>query len=225
VDARWEPAPVPAPALAGELETNVRRLLEYEENELAATAERAGRVPELASALASGIDGAAIQERLSSAAWWSSFRAFGCAVLMGDELKAARAMPAIGFSPAEIARAVHPNGTSATAGAGLVAGPAGTVTAAVAEIAGAPKGRVVLVRLVDRQMVARLAMRANIILMLTDGQRDLGTSLPDGMMPEVQRLIGHESDHVLVDRKLKRLAVAVSWTKGLWLWAVSGWDP
>jgi len=224
VAAGWTGAPVPLPAVATELEGNVQRLLARESSVLGAAAVQAGRVPNLAGLLTSSIDGAAFQDALSTEPWWKDFRAFGCAVLLGDEIRAVWQLPGSGLPPGELARAVGaarpPPGS-----AKLVSGPNGIVLGALAPIAGVKDGRVLLVEAVNRLQVARLAARANIVLLLSDGKKDLGASVPDTLVPDLEGLVSKEGSHVLVERGLGRLAVAVPWADGLWLWAITGWQP
>lgn len=219
----WVTPPGPVPPVAAEIEANVRRLLERESTILAAAAERAGQVPGLAALLTSSLDGAAFQDALSSEPWWKEFRAYGCAVLVGDDVKAVWQLPGTGLPPAALARTVG----AISPGARVVSGPDGIVLGAMAPITGT-KGvtaRVLLVQAIDRRKVALMAARANIVMMLSDGQKDLGASLPDDSVPLVEGLVGRESSHVQVERHLQQLAVAVPWVPGLWLWVVTGWQP
>jgi len=221
----WAAAPVPLPAVATELEGNVGRLLAREASVLGAASSRAGRVPNLAGLLASSIDGAGFQDALSTEPWWKDFRSYGCAVLAGDEVRAVWQLPGSGLPPAELARAVGAAPSPSAGAARLVTGPNGIVLGALAPIDGVKDGRVLLVEAVDRMQVARLAARANTVMLLSDGKRDLGASVPDPLVPELDGLVGKEGSHVVVERGLGRLAVAVPWSDRLWLWAVVGWEP
>ena len=207
------------PAAAAQLEANVRRLLDHESAALAAAADRAGRVPGLAALLTSSIDGAAFQEALSNEPWWKEFRGYGCAVFMGDEVKAVWQLPDSGLSPADLARSA---GAGASPGARVVSGTDGAVLGAMAPIADAKGARLLLAAALDRRKVALMAARANVVLMLSDGHKDLGASLPDDSVPLVEGLVGKEGRPVQVERNLRQLAVAVTWAPGLWLWVVSG---
>lgn len=223
----WVVAPAQAAATAGEVEGNARRLIEREGTVLVAAAERAGRVPGLATLLTASLDGAAFQDALASEPWWKEFRGYGCAVLIGDGVKAVWQLPGSGLSPAELASAVASRAADAPTGARVVSGPNGVVLAAMAPIVGAKDARLVLAEALDRRKVALLAARANAVLMLSDGRKDLGASVPDDSVPLVESLIGMEPSHALVERHLQQLAVAVPWSgaSGLWLWVITGWQP
>ena len=213
----WVPAAREA-AAAEQIEANVQRLLAREATELGAMAERAGRLPELAALVTSSIDGAAFQDALSSEPWWKRFRGYGCAVLVGDEVKAVWQLPGSGLPPGELVRAVS---AGPAVPARVVSGPNAAVLGAMAPIAGVKDARVLLADLLDRRKVALLAARANVVLMLTDGRKDLGASVPDDIVPQLEGLVGHEASHVMVERHLSQLAVAVPWTSGLWLWVIT----
>jgi len=223
----WVAAPVAAQPVVAEIEANTRRLVERESTVLAAAAARAGQVPGLGALLTSSLDGAAFQDALASEPWWKEFRGYGCTVLVGDAVKAVWQLPGSGLPPAELARAVSATPSGAAPNARVIMGPNAVVLAAMAPIAGAKDARVLLAEALDRRKVALLAARANTVLMLSDGRKDLGASLPDSAVPLVEGLIGLESGHALIERRLQQLAVAVPWpdTSGLWLWVVTGWQP
>jgi len=217
----WVAAPLPSPGAAALIDANVGRLLARESSVLAAAAERAGRVTELATLLTASLDGAAFQEALSTEPWWKDFRGYGCAVLVGEQVKGVYQLPGSGLPPGELARAV---GTTAVAGspaAHVVVGPSAPVLGALAPVAGVKDGRLLLVEALDRRRIALLAARANVVLMLSDGSKNLGASLPDDAVPLLDGLVGHESSHVMIERHLSQLAVAVPWTSGLWLWVIT----
>ena len=217
----WVAGPVPAPAAVAPIEANVGRLLARESSVLAAAAERAGRVAELATLLASSLDGPAFQDALSTEPWWKEFRAYGCAVLIGGEVKAVFQLPGSGLPPGELARAVGAPAVAGSPAARVVVGPSAPVLGAMAPLAGVKDGRVLLAEALDRRRIALLAARANVVLMLSDGTKDLGASLPDDSVPLLDGLVGHESSHVMIERHLSQLAVAVPWTSGLWLWVIT----
>jgi serine/threonine protein kinase len=219
----WAPPTEKAAGVAGELESVMRRLLAAEAGELAERAGRAGKVPNLANAVVGRVDDTTFQDLLANEIWWSDFRAFGCVVLVRDEVKVAWHLPALGISAADLGKTMQPEGTNRAPHSGLVSGTEGTMLAAVATVDGLPDGRVILVLPVDRAMVARLASRANIVLLLSDGTKMLATSVPENTLPEIERLVGKEDSHVLIDKQHDLLATAVLWTKGLWLWGVTGW--
>jgi hypothetical protein len=219
----WSPI-VPVPGVAAEIESTTQRLLAAEASAVTAAAQRAGRVPGLAALLASSLDGAAFQDALASEPWWKDFRSYGCAVFVGDEVKGVWQLPGTGLTPVALARAIGGD-PAGSAPARLVAGPSGFALGAAAPIANVKDARVLLVEGVDRQKVAALAARANVVMMLSDGKQDLGASLPDSAVSLVEPLVGRESSHVLVERHLRQLAVAVPWTTGLWLWVATGWEP
>jgi len=210
-----------APAAADEIEANVGRLLQRLSAELAGTAEQAGRLPGLAALVTSSLDGAAFQDALSSEPWWKRYRGYGCAVIVGDEVKAVWQLPGSGLAPAELVRAVS---AAPPAPARVVLGPNAAVLGAMAPIAGVKDARVLLVDALDRRKIAVLAARANVVLMLSDGRKDLGASVPDAIVPQLEGLLGHEANHVMVERHLSQMAVAVPWTSGLWLWVITPFD-
>ena len=218
----WVAPPGPVPAVAGEVEASARRILDRESGKVVSAAETAGRIPELAALLASSLDGAAFQETLAAAAWWGPFRGYGCAVLVGDDVKAVWQLPGSGLSPADLVRAVSAPSTGASPGARVVSGPNGYVLGALAPIAGAKGARLLLAEALDRRRVALLAARANAVMMLSDGRKNLGASVPDDSVPLLEGLVGRESSHVQVERHLQQVAVAVPWAPGLWLWIVTG---
>jgi len=220
----WVAPPDGVPAIAGEMEANVRRMLDRESTTLATAAEQAGRIPELAALLTSSLDGAAFQDALSNEPWWKNLRRYGCAVLVGDDVKAVWQLPGSGLPPLALARAVGAPAAGAGPGARVVSGPEGAVLGALAPIAGSNGARLLLAEALDRRTVAMLAARANVVMMLSDGRKDLGASVPDATVPLLEGLVGRESSHVQVERRLQQLAVAVPWAPGLWLWVVTGWD-
>lgn len=219
----WVAGPVPAPTVVAEVEASARRLLERDATVLAAAAGRAGRVPGFAALLTSSLDGAAFQDALANEPWWKEFRSYGCAVVVGDDVKAVWHLPGSGLPPLELVRKAE--AAPGSAGARVIAGPNGFVLGASASIDGVKGARLLLTEGLDRQHVATLAARANAVMMLSDGQRDLGASLPDALVPQLEGLVGHEASHVMVERHISQLAVAVPWTSGLWLWVVNPWQP
>jgi hypothetical protein len=219
----WVAAPVPAPRAAEEIAANVQRLIVREGEVVSAAAARAGRLPNLAALITSSIDGAAFQDALSNEAWWKEFRGYGSAVLVGDEVKVVWHLPSSGLPAVELARKLEASPPSA--GAQVVAGPTGFVLGAVAPIDGVKGARVLLAEALDRQHVAVLAARANSVMMLSDGKRDLGASVPDPILPQLEGLVGHEPSRVMVEKHLSQLAVAVPWTSALWLWVITGSEP
>jgi hypothetical protein len=217
-------APGPALQAAAAIEGNVQRLLVRESTFVATAAERAGHLPELAALVTSSLGEPAFRDALASEPWWKDFRLYGCVALVGDGVKVAW-LPPSGMTPAELARALGPDAAHPAGGARVVLRPEGIVLGALAPIEGVKGARVMLAEALDRRKVAVLAARANVVMMLSDGRKDLGASVPDTIVPLVETLVGKESSHVLIERHLGQVAVAVPWVDGLWLWVVTGWTP
>jgi len=230
----WQVADGDAIAIGAQLDRTVRRVLDEETARFSDVAARAGKVPQLANAITGRVDEATFQDLLANELWWADFRAFGCAVMVNDEVRVAWHLPTPpGVAPRPttkpaIAGIMSTVGTAALnsgARAALVSdGTFGSALAALAPVDGVPGGRVVLTRPVDRALVADLAAHANTVLVLSNGQQLLGISVPDNTIPEIGLLPGREDARVLVDRRHGRLAAAVPWSRGLWVWGVMGWS-
>jgi DNA-binding transcriptional regulator YdaS (Cro superfamily) len=218
----WSAAVGEAVAIGSQLDATIRRILDDEAGRLADTAGRAAKVPHIANAITGRVDEETFQDLLANELWWSEFRSFGCAVLVGDQLKVAWHLPVPNSAAVALVKAVRP-GAGGGARAALVSDAAGNVLGAVATIEGVGQGRLLLARPVDRALVTDLASRANTVLMLSDGKHLLGISVPENTIPEIGLLVGREESHVLVDRRHGRLAAAVPWSRSLWLWGVTGW--
>ncbi|HEY4183434.1 MAG TPA: serine/threonine-protein kinase [Polyangia bacterium] len=221
----WGEQTEKAQARAADLETVVRRLITAETNQLTASATRAGKVQNITNAVLGRVDDATFQDLLANEIWWSDFRAYGCVVLEHGQVKVAWHLPTLDLSPSELTRTLRPDASDTTARTAVVAGSAGPLLASIASVDGLKDGSIILVRPIDRTLVAQMASRANIVLLLSDGKTMLSTSIPENTIPDLERVVGREESHVLVDKRNERLAVAVSWTKGLWLWGLTGWAP
>ena len=226
----WVAAEGDATAVGAQLDATLRRVLDEENTRFAATVGRAAQVSQLANAITGRVDEVTFQDLLANELWWSDFRAFGSAVLVADSVKVAWHLPisasavpkmvtavATALRPAESSEAVRTAVvTDGISGAGL--------EASVATIHGVRGGRLLFARPVDRALVTDLATRANTVLMLSDGKHLLVLSVPENTIPEIGLLVGKEGTRLLVDSRHGRLAAAVPWSRGLWLWGVTGWS-
>jgi hypothetical protein len=238
----WEPPNGEGAALAGPLRAVLRRAIEDEVMLLAETADHTGKSPNIAKAILDRVDDSAFQDLLANEiVGRTDHRTFGGAVLVhhkygnfrvppgeavvvADTVRFVWNFPVTPRAPQNLADTVRPYFAERWgARAGLVPSPEGFLLGAVASIEGVDGGRLLLVRAVDRTLVAAMATRVNTVstvLMLSDGQKVLGTSVSEDNMPEVRLLVGKEESRVLVDKRHGRLAAAVSCSHGLWLWGV-----
>jgi len=190
---------------------------------MAETAARAAKTQNLPNAILGRVDEATFQDLLANEIWWADFRGYGCAVIVGGKVRVTWHLPGGSAGAVALADAARAGAANATGTAKLVTGPAGPLMAAVASIDGVDGGRLLLARPVDRALVTELGTRSNTILVLSDGQKLLGASVPENTLPELGLLIGKESMRVLLDKKHGRLAAAMPWSSALWLWGVTGW--
>src|SRR5204862_7573884 len=119
----WAAAEGDGAAVATQLENTLRRVLDEETTRFGELTSRAARVQALANALGGKVDEITLQDLLANEIWWSDFRAFGCAVLVGDTIRVAWQVPVQKPTLPALARAVRGAATDHAPHAALVPDP------------------------------------------------------------------------------------------------------